>query len=234
MISDEKFFAWLDGELEPDEAAAIERLVGADPALQRRAEQHRALASRLSNAFEPIARAPVPERLLDAARLREAEVIDFGARRRVPAGPAWAPMQWAAMAATLVIGIVAGSMLNSGDSGPVARENGRLVASGELEQALTTRLASASANNGARIGLTFHDASGDLCRSFTDGGTSGLACHKKGNWRIRGLFQTGEGQQSEFRMAAGSDPRLAQLIESTMAGEPLDAAAERQALADLH
>ena len=234
MISDEKFFAWLDGELEPDEAAAIDRLIGADPALQRRAEQHQALAARLGNAFDPIAQAPVPKRLFDAARPGEAEVINFAARRRVPAGPHWAPMQWAAMAATLAIGIFAGSMLNSGVTGPVARENGWLVASGELEKALTTQLASAPANKGARIGLTFHDAAGDLCRSFINGGTSGLACHQKGNWRIRGLFQTGEGQQSEFRMAAGPDPRLAQLIESTIAGEPLDAAAERQALADLH
>jgi hypothetical protein len=31
-------------------------------------------------------------------------------------------------------------------------------------------------------------------------------------------------------MAAGPDPRLADLIGSTMAGEPLDAAGERKAL----
>ena len=34
-------------------------------------------------------------------------------------------------------------------------------------------------------------------------------------------------------MAAGPDPRLAELIGSTIAGEPLDAKAERKALADL-
>ena len=38
MISDEQFFAWLDGELEPAEAAAIDEMVAADPTLQRRVE----------------------------------------------------------------------------------------------------------------------------------------------------------------------------------------------------
>ncbi len=233
MISDEQFFAWLDGELEPAEAAAIDSLVAADPALQRRAEAHRALAGRLGTAFDPIAGAPVPDSLLEATR-REAEVVDFGAaRERRSARAIPVRMQWAAMAATLAIGIVAGSMINGGPSTPIAREDGQLVASGQLEQALYTRLASAPADDGTRIGLTFRDSAGDLCRSFTDDGAAGLACHQSGDWRIRGLFQSGEGQQAEFRMAAGPDPRLAELIDSTRAGEPLDAAAERKALDSL-
>jgi hypothetical protein len=234
MISDEQFFAWLDGELAPEEAAAIGTLVAADPDLQRRADAHRALAGRLGAAFDPIAEAPVPAYLLESTRPREAEVIDFGAAKgRRSARPVPLRMQWAAMAATLAIGILAGSMINGGAASLITQEDGRLVASGELEQALYTRLASAPSDQGTRIGLTFRDAAGDLCRSFTDGGAAGLACHQGGDWRVRGLFQAGEGQQSEFRMAAGPDPRLADLVDSTMAGEPLDAAAERQALDSL-
>jgi hypothetical protein len=228
MISDERFFAWLDGELDPAEAAAIDQLVAADPELQRKAEAHRALGSTLRAAFDPIVQAPVPDRLTAAAEPRAAEVIDLATRRE--RRQVWAPMQWAAMAATLALGLVTGSMINTSSSGPIARENGELVASGELEAALYTRLASAPARDGARIGLTFRDANGGLCRSFTDGGTAGLACHQSGDWRIRGLFQSGEGQQGEFRMAAGQDPRLAELISSAMAGEPLGAAEERKAL----
>ncbi len=232
MISDERFFAWLDGELDPAEAAEVNALVASDPALQRRADEHRVLGGRLSAAFDPIAAAPLPGRLVDAARPRQAEVVDFAstreARRPIPVR-----MQWAAMAATLAIGIAAGTMIGSSPSGPIGREDGRLVASGDLEVALYSRLASLPADDGTRIGLTFRDAAGDLCRSFTDDGAAGLACHEAGDWRIRGLFQAGEGQQSEFRMAAGADPRLAELVEATMAGEPLDAAGERQALDSL-
>lgn len=223
MISDERFFAWLDGELEPAEAAAIDELVAADPELQRRAKAHRALAGRVRAAFDPIMEPPIPNRLSGA------EVVDLAARR-AQARPISKPMQWAAMAATLALGVVAGTMIDRGASSPISRENGQLVASDELEQALYTHLASAPADNGARIGLTFRDASGELCRSFNDEGTSGLACHHRGDWRILGLFQAGEGQQGEFRMAAGPDPRLAELIDSTIAGEPLDAAGERKAL----
>lgn len=209
MIDDAKFFAWLDGELDPAEAAAVDALVAADPALQRRAEEHRALHLRLHAAFNPIAEAAPPQELLDAAKRREAEVVDLGAareRRRAPY-PAWT--QWAAMAATLAIGIVTGSMLGTTAPTPIASQNGQLVASGELEDGLYAHLASAPADSGPRIGLTFRDSAGDLCRSFTDNGAAGLACHQGGEWRIRGLFQAGEGEQSEFRMAAGPDPRLA-------------------------
>ena len=226
MISDERFFAWLDGELDPAEAAVVDRLVAADPEMQRRAEEHRALAARVRGAFDPIAQAPVPD------RLRGGEAVNL-AQRRVAARPISRPMQWMAMAATLAIGVVAGTMIDSGGSGPVGREAGQLVAAGELEQALYARLASAPADEGARIGLTFRDGAGQLCRSFTDAGTSGLACHHRGDWRIHGLFQAGEGQQGEYRMAAGPDPRLAEMIEATIAGEPLDAAAEREALQSL-
>lgn len=232
MISDERFFAWLDGELDDRDAAEVEALVAADPALGRKAQAHRALGGRVRAAFDPVAEAPVPQRLLDAARPRGAEVVDLAARRAA-ARPFSLPMQWAAMAATLAIGVVAGSMLDSGAAGPIARQDGQLVAAGTLEQALYTRLASAPADQGARIGLTFRNSGGDLCRSFTDAGASGLACHQGGDWQIRGLFQAGEGQQGEFRMAAGPDPRLGELIDSTIAGEPLGAEAERQALSGL-
>ena len=234
MISDEKFFAWLDGELDAGETAAVDALVAADPELRRRADADRALAGRLGAAFDPIAEAPVPAEIVGAARVREAAVIDLGAARGWrSARPMPAPMQWAAMAATLAIGVVAGTMINNGAASPIAREEGRLVASAELEQALYTRLASAPSNEGVRIGLTFRDAAGDICRSFTDEGAAGLACHQGGDWRIRGLVQAGEGHQSEFRMAAGPDPRLAALIDSVMTGEPLDAAGEREALDSL-
>lgn len=232
MITDERFFAWLDGELDPADAAAVDALVAADPALQRRAAEHRSLSARLRSAFDPVAATPLPDRLAEAIQPREAEVIDFAARREARR-PIPVRMQWAAMAATLAIGVVAGSMISSSPSSPISREDGQLVASGELEAALYTRLASAPADDGARIGLTFRDAAGDLCRSFTDDGAAGLACHQSGDWRIRGLFQAGEGQSSEFRMAAGADPRLAELVGATMAGEPLGADAERKALQGL-
>ena len=59
-IEDEKFFAWLDGELAPEEAAQVAAEVASSPELTRAAEQHRAMQARLKAAFDPIANAPVP------------------------------------------------------------------------------------------------------------------------------------------------------------------------------
>ena len=89
-------------------------------------------------------------------------------------------------------------------------------------------LASAPAGE-VRIGLTFRDHAGEICRSFTAQASSGLACRDGGRWVLKGLFAGPEGQGSDYRMAAGMDPNLAALVDSAMAGEPLDAAAEQAA-----
>lgn len=227
MSADEKFFAWLDGELEPAEAAEMEARVAADKELKELADQHRALKSTLRGAFDPIANSPVPEHLV-AALHPPADVSDIGVARqrrarRVPSIP-----QWTALAATLAIGVVAGSLIPQGGNAPVAVEGGKIYAASTLGQALDTELASAPAGD-VRIGLTFRDRSGAICRSFSESQSSGLACRNGGRWQLRGLFAAPEGQSSDYRMAAGMDPNLAALVDSAMVGEPFDGAAEKAA-----
>src|SRR5437588_837249 len=85
MMDDEKFFAWLDGELSSAEAAEMEAKVAADPELAGLAEQHRALGARLTGAFDPLVEWPrLPERrTLEAQRtVRGAG----GASERLPHG----------------------------------------------------------------------------------------------------------------------------------------------------
>ena len=224
-MNDEKFFAWLDGELGPAEAAEMEARAAADPKLQRLAEQHRAFGAELKGAFDPVAEAPVPERLATMVR-PPAQVIDFAAAKRVRSMPALA--QWAAMAATLAIGVFAGTQVPRGTDAPVQVQGGKLYAAASLNRALDTELASAPAG-GVRIGLTYRDQAGEICRSFTAAAGSGVACRNGGRWQMKGLFAAPEGQASDYRMAAGMDPNLAALVGSTMAGEPLDAAQEKAA-----
>ena len=230
-MDDETFFAWLDGELEPSEAARVEAVVAADPTLSARADEHRAMQASLRGAFAPLMDAPVPDRIGEAP-------VDFAAakaarddRRRLSGGLP----QWAAIAATLVLGLVAGNMLPGpfarADRSPVTMEGGRLVANAGLENALYAELASAPAKDGPRIGLTYRDAAGEICRSFRDGRSSGVACNANGDWEVRGLFGGAAPSGGDYRMAAGEDPRLAALIADSIAGEPFDAAAERAAMA---
>jgi len=229
MVSDETFFAWLDGELGPGEAARVAATVEADPQLAAKAERHRALRARLTRAFDAVADAPVPEHIVAMARPVGAEVVDFVAARSSRERRRGSPPQWAAIAATLAIGIFVGTMVPRHDNAPVALQDGKVYAAAALSDALDTELASDPSSGGVHINLTFRDQSGAICRSFTQAAASGLACRDKERWQLRGLFAAPEGQGGAYRMAAGMDPNLAALVTSTMAGEPFDAGAERAA-----
>jgi anti-sigma factor RsiW len=228
MGGDERFFAWLDSELAGAEADAMAAKVAAEPELQRLAAQHRGLRERLEVAFGPIAEEPVPEGLLAAARDRQPEIVDLSPARHARGARRWALPQWAAMAATLAVGILVGSFAFQREGAPVELANDKIYAAASLDRALDTQLASAPSGD-IRIGLTFRSRSGTLCRSFTGPASSGLACRDGERWQVRGLFAAPEGQQGPYRMASGLNPNLASMIDSSMADEPLDAAAERAA-----
>jgi hypothetical protein len=228
MVSDETFFAWLDGELDAAEAARVAAEVAADPRLLAMAEEHRAMQARLKGAFDPVLEAPLPEPLLAALRNPpQADVIDLAtARKRREARLWFSAPQWGALAATLAIGIFVGTGIPQRSSAPVEVQGGKMYASSGLNRALDAQLASAPAGD-VRIGMTFRDKAGAICRSFTAPASSGLACRDNGRWQLRGLIAPPEGQTSDYRMAAGMDPNLAALVDSTMSGEAFDAAQER-------
>lgn len=222
MTDDEEFYAWLDGELDGEAAARVARRVAADPALGALAAQHRALGTNLREAFAPVIADDVaPPRMA-------AEIVDFGARREARRSGFGLP-QWAAMAATLVVGLVAGQFIEQGSGSTVETRDGVLVAAASLDRALGTQLAAAGNEGQVRMGLTFRSRNGAICRSFTDPGASGLACRDSEAWRIEGLLAKPQDPVGDYRMAAGEDPRLAALIDERIAGDPFDAAAEQAA-----
>lgn len=226
MTEDEKLFAWLDGELGSAEAAEMQAKVDSNPELARLARQHRAFSERLKNAFDPIAKAPVPEHF--QAELRKpAQVVDFASAKRARRIPSVA--QWMSIAASVAVGILVGTMVPREVNAPLQMENGKIFAEAELNQALNTELASAPAGK-VRIAVTFRDHAGQVCRSFTAEASSGLACRSNGRWQLKGLFAAPEGQASDYRMAAGMDPNLAALVDSAIKGETFDAAQERAEL----
>ena len=220
MTEEEEFFAWLDGELAPAEAARVEARVAADSALAAEAKAHRAMTAGLRAAFAPV-------------MTPKSEVVDFAAKRAEQSRRRSAGLpQWAAIAATLAVGIGLGTMVDQrrADGSPVALEGGQMVAAASLDRTLTRQLASAEQQGKAmRIGLTFRNQQGELCRTFSGSAATGLACRDGDNWRIEGLYGTSEAKAGDYRMAAGADPRLGALVDSMIEGEPLDATAEAAA-----
>lgn len=221
-IDTDMLHAYLDGELEPEAARAVEAAVERDPALRAELEAQRRLRERLSAHFDPALDEAVPERF---QALLEPRVVDLAAvreRRR----PWLTPM---AMAASLVLGLALGQLVPRG-GGEFGTADGAIVARGPLAEALDTQLASAQpADAATRIGVSFARADGSLCRTFASAGTSGLACREGDDWRMVATAAAGPAQRGELRQAGSDSPIVLQAAQELMAGEPLDEAAERRA-----
>lgn len=239
-LSDEVLMAYADGELDETTRAAVETAMSTDPEIERRIAQHQALRRRLRSAFDPVLDEPVPLHLIDLARNARASSpapkssqvrslpLRSATRRSLP----W----WAALAASLLIGILAGRFaFRTGGPGFITTHDGRMMASGLLASALTRQLASQQqAAQPVQIGVSFRSRSGEYCRTFTTHTPSlaGLACHTADGWRLQVLSGTEEQPLAAggYRQAASSMPAaLVGAVSARISGEPLDARAEAAA-----
>ena len=225
----------MDGELDAESAARLEADSRADPALAARIAEQRELRTRLRAEFDPVLNEPIPQRL-GAALAGPGHGAACHADRRGPAGrrdaASW-PRQWLALAATLAVGVFVGVFASRGPSGsPFETEEGRLVAAGYLDVALSTQLAGAAPERAAAtIGLTFVAAGGEHCRTFAlQAGPGGLACRRDGRWRVELLDGAASQPGSdEFRQASSAlTPAIVGAIEARGAGEPLTSDEEQQ------
>jgi hypothetical protein len=256
-VSEEMLMAYADGEYDAPERSAersaIEAAVRADPDLARRVEQHRALRRRVSALYAEVLNEPVPDRLVAAVRgtrgaQSQAEIVDLGrlrsARQLKAAGAAHGigrvVPRWAAMAASLIVGLVAGYLAWSPrESALITATGGQLTAKSSLERALTSEIAGQYAPaEPVHVGLSFKSKSGVYCRTFAMQQTeslSGLACRHGDQWRIEALARTNAapGTSTAYRPAGSQLPDSVRVVvEAQMAGEPLDAQGE--ALAKQH
>lgn len=245
-FSDETLMAYADGELDEPQRSAVERAMREDPQVAAAVERHRALRAKVFGAYAGVLDEPVPERLrpapssapgvvsLDAvreARRQAAAAAAIQDRSNAGRRPAW--LQWGGIAASLVVGVLAGSAwlggAGSGQAWVSADANGRLVAGAALAGALSDQLASDQAQGPVRIGTSFATKNGGYCRSFQLQGSAGLACREGDGWRIP-VFKEGGGAGTEYRQAASEMPAaVLEAIDERIEGAALDAQAERAA-----
>jgi anti-sigma factor RsiW len=240
---EEILIAYADGELDAARAAKISAAIERDPALARRVEQHRALRAQIAGAYSPVLEQPVPERLLAAARgataadavnhpQRSANVLQFPARAAAPSAVHWRGREWAAMAASLVLGVLlAWKFFAPAEPAWMSAHQGALVARGDLARALDTQLASTQrAADAVQIGLTFKARDGGYCRSFVlpRAGTAGLACREQGEWRIP-VTAAAQVPAEGLKPAATLPAPVLAAVEARISGEALDADGEQRA-----
>ena len=226
-VSDEMLMAYVDGELGPEERGMVERALAGSPTLREEVERQRMLRSSLGAFYAPVVEEEVPERLraMLAPEPKGAEIVDFAAareRRR----PVFALPHFAAMAASLAVGVIA-TQLALAPAGPVGVEDGALLAQGALAEALETQLASAGAAGDTRIGLTFANREGRICRTFESPAVSGIGCRGDAGWVLPMTAAGAGAAATEYRQA--SSPLVMEQAAAMMAGDPLDAAAEAAA-----
>lgn len=238
---DEVLMAYADDELDARTRAAVEAAMASDPEIARRIAQHKALRTRIHTAFNKVLDEPVPARLLQVVRSgpRVSGKTNVVPLRRHRA-QLWAWPQWSAIAASLIVGVIAGRLLlvRSGVPGPIVARGGRILASGTLAGALSDRLAADQTDSDqVRLGVSFRSRSGNYCRTFAlaaPAALAGLACHAADGWQVQVLARTespGTGSGA-YRQAASSMPSaVIAAVSHLIAGEPLDAHAEAAARA---
>lgn len=224
-IDPETLMAYADGELDPLAAKRIEAAIAVDPALADQVEQHRKLTASLRAAFDPVVAAPAPPAV--EAMLRDsARVVPLAPKPARRERPFW----MGAVAASLVAGLLAGPLVFPRDPGGVALRDGTAIARGDVAKALGAQLASAQTGDApVRVGITFRDGAQRWCRTFETGATGGIACAQGGNWRIERLYGGVSRRGGAYRQAGSPGAAMMADAQSMMAGDPLDAAAEKAA-----
>jgi hypothetical protein len=239
-FTDETLMAYADGELDQATRTALELAMRADPKLADKVRQHIALRGEVFRAFAGTLDEPVPPRLRQVAQSANVVQLDSvrAARRRVVEVPRrWSWPEWGAIAATLVVGVLAGAMgLSSlrGESQLTAAvdSEGALTAHGKLDAALTRQLASAqpAAASGVKIGVSFVSKDGQYCRSFAIGTSAGLACRSGSEWKIPVLTESAAAAEGAYRQAGSAMPAaVLDAVDARAAGASLDARAEQAA-----
>lgn len=226
-ITDEMLMAYADGELEPGARVEVERALAEDPALRGALDVQQRLRSRLAGHFAPVADEPPPPRLTALLGGSGAVADLAAARERKSRRFAWPEL--AAIAASLALGVTVGQVAFGPRAGPVAIDGGTMLARGELAEALETRLASNQPHKAsARIGISFEDRSGRFCRTFELPALAGIACREEQGWAVA-VAASAPASGADYRQAGSA--MVMEQAEAMMASDPLDADAEKRALA---
>lgn len=251
-VSEQMLFAYVDGELDAEQATLVEQAMRDDPAVASAVAAQRALREELRQTFAPVLDEPVPEQLLAAANAgmahadtpeasdtvvplnvaRDAGRARDGDARAVRRGWRWP--EWTALAASLAIGVLVAPLLRpEGPPALLEMSGDGLVARAELAQALDTRLTSEGAGQGpVSVGLSFRARDGHYCRTFVlapPRSVAGLACRADDGWRVTALGEASPAG-GQLRLASSPlPPAILAEVDARLDGDPLDAAGERDA-----
>ena len=232
---DETLMRRIDGEMPVAERDRIDAAAASDADLAARLAALRTTGAAARAAF-PI---QSDARDADLARLIMASgsAPTKSAGWKLWLGQVFAPRSaviWGGLAtAAFVAGLLIAPSLN-GSTGFALTSDGAVADAG-LVRVLDTGLAADGADDqGRAVGLTFRNAEGRWCRTFTatQDRVAGLVCRQGEDWRLQALAPAGS-SGGEIRTASSDTPAIVlAAVDTTIAGDAVDTAAERRARDD--
>ncbi len=234
----EQLMAYADGELDPTQVQAVERLLRDDPEAQATVARFRQTREQLAPALDPLMHEPVPQRLIDAIRQHPGPAGMATAPAALPAARAAANDRWywpslaTAASVALVVGLVGGQWwAGAPAAGPdVLAQALQTLPSGQVLQAGATQVMPLA---------SFRAADGQVCREFEQSAherqSNGIACRDGEQWITRLLLDHGpagalDAAPSAFVTASGEADALSAMVESLRLGQALTPQQEEQAL----
>jgi anti-sigma factor RsiW len=113
-FSDETLVAFVDGELDPAQAVQVQLALIADEMLAKRVERFRYVRRALRSTYDAVVKEPVPDYLLSILNELDAvapDNLEPGSDEPAPKPShprKWGAPGWAALAATLALGVLLG------------------------------------------------------------------------------------------------------------------------------
>jgi hypothetical protein len=220
---------FVDGELSPKEMAEIAEALVCHPDLSAYVAEQERLRSLMRARYRDLDET-MPPRLIHATLTapvsRRWRLRQFLSRRFL----IWQFLQAGAM---LAAGLALGVVLKPPSDFTVL-QSGAVMASGALGHVLDTQLAAAVVDSGPAIGISFRDKAGEDCRTFSNGESVGLACHRGSAWAVDTLIRrNAEDTRATYHMAATDMPdALRRIVEGRITGAPFDAMRETRARSD--
>lgn len=229
---DMQLAAYVDGELDATTAARVEAQLAHDVSLATRIARQRVLRAQLRAAFDPVLQEPAPPQLLAALDGRGGAATPIGIARAT-ASPSKAPASWwGAAAASVLLALLVGWLLPRGSVLLVPAADG-LLASGALDEALSTHASAATASTSAvHVTLSFQAADGRYCRAFSlPTGVDGLACRQDGRWLIEATGRAPRHAGDGYRQASTPlSPSVVAAISGRQQADVLTPEEEQQVL----
>lgn len=226
---EQRLAAWLDGALPPDEAAAFEAELEADPALAERAANWQVNDRFIADALAPLAQAPVDDVLLARLGLAVAEpraaALPQAANDNLPWWRRHAIVMGSAVAASM-----AAVLILSTQAARQPRPDDLSLALETTPSRGTARLADGRT---VQPTLTVRAADGRWCREYRMEGGVGLACRDQGRWKVEAKGAgAGPDATAQIGLAGGADGSALDAAYARLgASDPLGADAEAAAMA---